>query len=602
MRKSCLTFDLSTGRVSCTEIPQETIGLYIGGRGLGAYHYWMRRAKQPDYEAILCVPGAANGLGLPAAGRYVLLGLSPLTKTLMSSSSGGGLGAYLMVRDIAVLEIVGKAVNPTILHFSEEFSRANPVLDSTLASDEWLCSTTQQKREEAEQEDVNLLTTGPAAWKGVRYASACDGHRVFGRGGMGLAMADLNLAGIVYPRSSVVVEAAHKHLTMDMRSYLLTQSRNSFLSTFWSLKAMQEDAAAKGILDTPSYSAGLGPSEASLLRGARSVPWLNFSPEPVPLDVSTRLATNDAEFAPELNCKYCPKPCASKVRGGGKAARGPEHQSGVGFGPLLGISDYDVICRANALCDDLGVDTMEMASTLATASELGLIELNENAIITGINDLMEQTSELGRDLAQGCSRLAVKHGRADAAQQVKQMGVSFYNMVETRAIALLAAVSSRGPDHCRGGMMLDIEMAGVVEGLLHFEIQGYLVDCLGLCRFAMFNNEAALRVGRAIGIDLSQSLTEDLANRICTVERMFNIEIGLSSRDDIIPETWFSTDRAGCLVKMEFEEWKQNYYVARGWTPAGVPTADTIARLRILDENDSDATGAKSWCRSHTVS
>jgi aldehyde:ferredoxin oxidoreductase len=122
------------------------------------------------------------------------------------------------------------------------------------------------------------------------------------------------------------------------------------------------------------------------------------------------------------------KGCASCVIGCGRVAKakgkyneigeGPEYESAWSFGADRGIFDMDAVLKANFLCNELGMDTITMGSTIACAMEvvdIGALDPaktgydlqfgNADAMVA-LTRATAYREGFGNDLAEGSYRLA----------------------------------------------------------------------------------------------------------------------------------------------------------------------------------------------------
>lgn len=83
----------------------------------------------------------------------------------------------------------------------------------------------------------------------------------------------------------------------------------------------------------------------------------------------------------------------------------------------------------------------------------------------------------------------------------------------------------------------------------------------------------------ATGLDLSVAELRRAAERIITLQRLFNLRNGLTWRDDLYPQGWMQDEKAEAEALAHI----QRYYQIHGWTPEGVPTEETLARLGITE-------------------
>ncbi len=118
-------------------------------------------------------------------------------------------------------------------------------------------------------------------------------------------------------------------------------------------------------------------------------------------------------------------------------------------------------------------------------------------------------------------------------------------------------------------------------------------DSLVLCRFTsergfgmMLNDAYARMIGAITGWNLSVSDVEQIGERVCNLERAFNVREGLTRKDDTLPyrvlhEPIPSGPSQGMYCPpAELDAMLDEYYQLRGWSRDGVPTPD---KLRELD-------------------
>jgi aldehyde:ferredoxin oxidoreductase len=118
-------------------------------------------------------------------------------------------------------------------------------------------------------------------------------------------------------------------------------------------------------------------------------------------------------------------------------------------------------------------------------------------------------------------------------------------------------------------------------------------DSLVLCRFTserggfgMYLNENYVRmINAATGWDLDLGELERIGERICTLERAFNVREGISRKDDTLP--WRvqhepipdGPSKGAFCPPEELDRMLDEYYEIRGWSKDGIPTPE---RLRAL--------------------
>jgi len=93
-------------------------------------------------------------------------------------------------------------------------------------------------------------------------------------------------------------------------------------------------------------------------------------------------------------------------------------------------------------------------------------------------------------------------------------------------------------------------------------------------------------VSASTGLDFSTSRLEEIANRIAALERLFNLEAGMSPEEDTLPqrfssETILIEGKEKSISKETMEAMKKDYYRVRGWDEQGKPARPLLKALRI---------------------
>ena len=164
-------------------------------------------------------------------------------------------------------------------------------------------------------------------------------------------------------------------------------------------------------------------------------------------------------------CFGCSIGCGRVSRNRGKykgIGEGPEYEATWGLGPNLFIDDFEAISKANFLCNELGLDPISLAGTLACATEMmekGFIPREKAELRWGDADmLVEMTIKtayregFGDELAEGSYRLAEKYGHPEYSMSVKKQELPAYDPRGQQGIGLNYATSNRGGCHVRGYM------------------------------------------------------------------------------------------------------------------------------------------------------
>ncbi|HHY93340.1 MAG TPA: aldehyde ferredoxin oxidoreductase, partial [Firmicutes bacterium] len=292
------------------------------------------------------------------------------------------------------------------------------------------------------------------------------------------------------------------------------------------------------------------------------------------------------------------------------AGEGPEYEATWALGSQCGVDNFDAICKANFLCNELGLDPISMGSTIACAMDLyenGVLDeatvgrslhFGDAAAIVQLTEDTGYKRGFGADLALGSYRLGEKYGHPELSMSVKKQEMPAYDGRVLQGMGLEYATSNRGGCHVRG-YLTSPEVLGIPEKLdpdstaekpawlKTFQDLTAALDSSGICLFTTFAigaPEIAAMLSAATGV--AYSVEEFLAagDRIWNLERLFNLAAGLSAADDTLPPRLLEEPVASGPAKgkvSKLAEMLPNYYAVRGWTPEGVPTPEKLASLEL---------------------
>ena len=165
-------------------------------------------------------------------------------------------------------------------------------------------------------------------------------------------------------------------------------------------------------------------------------------------------------------------------------------------------------------------------------------------------------------------------------------------------MGLTYATSNRGACHLRS-YTVSSEVLGIPEKTDPLVTEGKpalvkafqdvtaAVDSSGLCIFTTFAwtlDDIAPQIAAACEGEWTVDSLVEAGERIWNLERQFNMDAGLTGKDDTLPKrmlkdaakTGPAQGRVNDLDKMLPE-----YYQLRGWTADGVPTSETLDRLAL---------------------
>jgi len=258
---------------------------------------------------------------------------------------------------------------------------------------------------------------------------------------------------------------------------------------------------------------------------------------------------------------------------------GFEYETIWAFGAHTTIKELDDIAMLDKLCDDFGLDTIEMGVTLGIAMEGGMIPWGDGKAAIDLLSKVGDGAPEGKIIGNGALFTGDALG-VDRVPVVKKQALPAYDPRSCKGVGVTYASTPMGADHTAGyGVTANIlGVGGTVdphkkEGNLELsqglQVATAAIDAAGLClfvAFAVLDNEDGLpTIVKMLNAQFGLSLTPDdvleLGKSILTNEREFNKKAGFTKVDDQLPEmfmddfpphntTWdFTTDELTDVLK-----------------------------------------------------
>jgi aldehyde:ferredoxin oxidoreductase len=613
-----LRVDLSTNSIEIEEFTEDFYELYPGGKALAGFILLNEMSPHTDPFAPENVLVIANGLltGAPisTATRYVVSARSPLTMGYGESEAGGFWGPELKMAGFEAIVVKGHAPEPVYLWIQEGEAEIRP------AGHLWgrLTAEVQESiRAELSDDKIRVLQIGPAGENLVRFAGITNDLRHFnGRNGMGAVMGSKNLRAVAVRGRRRYQTMAHDPDTlMKLGRKLAKGVRESPLS--WDLQqrgtpGIVEPLNVSGILPTRNFRQGA-------FENVDEIKWEAYEKE---LLIARR------------SCYACAVRCKREVAVGGKTSvyGGPEYETLASFGPNCGVSDLQVIAKANEMCNSYMLDSISTGATIAFAMECfehGLIGLddtdgldlhfgNAEAMLTMI-DWIATRKGLGNLLAEGVMRASESIG-SDAhffALHVKGQELPMHDPRGKYNVGMGYAISEIGADHLvvahdptlanpdstpfKNARSLGITISQPArslsdEKMKHFFILEQLTSLekvIGYCFFGpaprsyIHPDEVLLSINAATGWNLSMEEALMIGERATNLARVFNAREGFSRKDDVLPERLYQGLENGALQgeampRDEFKKALTILYGLKGWDlETGNPTRERLEDLSL---------------------
>jgi aldehyde:ferredoxin oxidoreductase len=559
-----LTVDLTSGRIAVEALAPELLQTYLGGRGLGVR--LLRDSHQLDpFSAalpLIFAVGPLCGTPAPTSARLAVVSRSPLTGTIYDCSAGGRFAWRLKAAGFDALRISGQSRTPVALAITPQGGELLPA--------DRLWGLPVAETVQALSDRGSVAAIGPAGENRVLFANIMMGEgNAVGRGGLGAVMGAKQL-------KAVVVAGDRRVEVLDRPRF--DQARRDIMRLF------RASPVIFGDLGIAEYGT---PALVDLMAQRRMAPTENFR--------KTVFARSGQYSGPAIRrayqpkkdgCYGCPIQCKKSTQDGVPL---PEYETVSHFGALNGIDDLRSIVNSNTLCNQLGMDTISAAATLAAWGELRGEFLRAEQIAPLLHDIALRRGD-GERLAQGSARLAAELGRPQLSMSVKGLELPAYDPRGAYGMALAYCTSNRGGCHLRAYPISHeilrkpvatdrFSLAGKARMIKIAEDSNATIDSLVACKFSFLGaslEEYGELLSATTGIEYGPQLLNEIGERIYLTERFYNWRNGFTAADDRLPERFFT--EAGSagegievppLDRRRFAEELARYYRIRGLTADG---------------------------------
>ena len=581
---------------------------------------------------IVVTTGPLTGCGCPNTARFNISTVSPLTEIVTSSNCGGDFGFMLKRAGFDAVIFTGRSEKPVTVHITEH--------DVEFQNAEELWGLTTGETQEKLIHYKGRLVIGPAGENKVLYACVFSNERTAGRGGVGAVFGDKKLKAVTAFGTKIPektkpekLKTLNRKWTEVLQKHPLTGRQLPKLGTAGLIAPMQ----AHSILATKNFSAG------------RFDGFEKVSGEVL---AENHLVSNGA-------CTGCVIRCARRVNVDGKIVKGPELETLGLLGPNILNDDIEKILKWNYELDELGMDSISAAGSIAFAMELAEKGVHDFGLRFGetenisamFEDIAYRRGE-GDYIADGTKRMAKKFGGEEYAINAKGMELAAYEPRHAVGQGLGYATSNRGGCHLNAGYLVVVEGLGLeVDSLtphgkaaLAIMFQN-LMEAISACGCCLFTSYAVLPgfliakpnliltrvilsafpyvgpvvnllnrftkapainiplVPHAYAVKYATGIKATLAKLLTwgdygfNAERFANIILGQKAGADKLPKrlTEELQNPDNPKTKVPLETMKKVYYQARGWKD-GVPKYRRLRSLGMkIDKSFYDETVSKAF-------
>ena len=604
-QRKVLRVDLTSGTAKSEPLNMDWAFDYLGERGLGTKYLMENMDPKADPlgpdNVLIFATGPLTGTMASTSGRYAVLCKGPLTGAIACSNSGGKFGAELKFAGYDLLLVHGRAPKPVYLHIVDDTVEILPAEEiwgtSVWNTEEWI-------KAHHENPLLKVAAIGEAGERGVRFACIVnDLHRAAGRSGVGAVMGSKNLKAVAcHGTVGVRVDDPARFMAAARRGHeLLAKSQSRQELTEYGTNAMIDLMQQFGGLPTRNFQEvqfeGTSKIDPAAMVAVKPNGHRNLLANKACFGCTIacgRIAHIDHEHFTVVNRKEY-----------WHASGGIEYETAYAFGPVVGVDDLDALTFAGFLMNEHGMDPISFGATLAAAMELyerGIITKKDTDGIElkfgnaeALTVMAEKTGKyegFGQVLGLGSKLMCEKYGHPEYSMTVKGQEFAGYDSRALQGMGLGYATSNRGACHLKHAVfaedMEDQTGAGKAKPCKDSQDRIAMIDSTGLC---LFTGEAGW------GVEAFQEQIDaacegnwplerllETGERIWNLERLFNLKAGLTAADDTLPKRLLEDPAPSGTAKGKVSELAKmlpEYYAYRGWTPKGVPTKETLARLGL---------------------
>jgi aldehyde:ferredoxin oxidoreductase len=599
-----LRINLTQHKITEEPVDPQIARDYIGGRGWAVRYMYDEVDPQVDAlspgNKLIMATGPLTATPAPTGNRYMVVTKSPLTGALCNSNSGGMFPTEMKLTGYDMFIFEGRSEKPVYLWVNDgkaELRSAEHLWGkNTHETEDVLLNETDPKAR------VNCI--GPAGENLVRFACIMnDKHRAAGRSGVGAVMGSKNLKAVVV-RGTQWPSLAHPKEMEELGKTLQIEVGN----------VMKAGASMRkyGTSYVPPITNELGILPVNNMQAGVFDKIEGIMPEVLRQNYLIR---------PKA-CYKCPIVCGRltrvenpKYKGEGE---GPEYETIAALGSSCGIGDFDVITKANYICNELGMDTISMGFTISCAmemfekslipeSEIGMpLHFGDGDAVIEMVKAAAYRKGFGDLLAEGSYRLASHYGHPEFSMTAKKQEFPGYDPRGAKGMGLLYATSNKGASHMAGDLAYaevfgtpvkidPLTTTGKPALIKRWQDAFAILDSAGLCVFVsiryLFQPRADIVPARLVdlfnfstGEEYTPETLLEAGERVFNLERLFLTKAGFSSKDDTLPkrileEPLMAGGARGNVC--ELDQMLPEYYQKRGWDQDGIPTEEKLQQLRI---------------------
>lgn len=637
-----VVINLSTGKTEIKKLDDDFYKKYLAGYGMGAAI--ITKIQKPGInplapESVLgFCSGLLTGTGAYFAGRFMVVGKSPLTGGWGDSNCGGFFSVEIKRAGFDAIFVTGKAKKPVYVFINDGKIQ---IKDAGKLWGKDTIETEEHIKKELKDEKIHVTCIGPAGEKlSLISGIVTDGGRIAARSGLGAVMGSKKLKAIAVKgtkkipvaKPDVLKEINKKFLqgfkstsfidkaTVNMMNFLSQIIARTGVSVPTQPSTVREIFKRYGTSGTTVYSAFTGDTP---IKNWAGVGYLDF-PGVQKISDESVIAYQKKRYA----CQSCPLGCGGIVdikagRYKGTEGHKPEYETLGSFGGMLLCDDLETIMEINELCNRAGIDTISTGTAVAfaiecyehgilTKKDTGGLELGwgKSKEILALTQMIINRKGIGNILADGVMRASKKIGKGSEIYAIHAGGQEL-PMHDSRlddGFAICYSTEATPGRHTIASnlynqlyrtkrqfpkvkKMLSNAKNATAKRLTLTAASMYFANLFngcGMCQFGFLSGSIPLvdYINAVTGWDLPADEYITIGERILNMRKAFNVREGLYVKDTIIAQRAQGNPplQEGPLkgVTVLMDELLQQFFAITGWDGAtGGPTRQKMKELGI---------------------
>lgn len=533
--------NVSTQQCELGPVPSEYKRL--GGRGFSST--LIAKEVKPtcpplgEDNKLIIAPGILAATVSPCSQRVSVGGKSPLTGGIKEANAGGTVGQKMGRLGLAAVVLEGKSKPGRlyILHVCRDGAVLEEA-DSLKGAGNYKVAETLRAKYGSH---VGVISIGPAGEMLMSAATVATTDqegipaRHAARGGLGAVMGSKGIKAIVIDDTGMpktvhaADQEAFKEIAKGFAEVIMERPR---------VKHRLHKFGTAGLI--------------SFTNEVNSLPTRNFSRgqfEKVErISGEAVVALIDARGGKRGHACYsgCIVRCSNQFmdKDGKHLTSSFEYETIGMLGSNLEIYDLDAIAGMDRLCDDYGVDTIEIGGAIGVAMEAGVLPFGDHARAVEMLHEVGKGTPLGRVIGNGVVVTGKVFG-VERVPAIKGQGLPAWDPRTALATGVTFITSPQGADHTAGRLQGVMEFDRLKPGTIarlskEMQIRACFYDTVGLCHFADGTPESAEWLAKLLSAFYGEKLSTDyvlaLGQKILETERNFNLAAGISEALDRLPE------------------------------------------------------------------